>query len=101
MLGAARNATWLGLAAPPLPFDAGPPHPADGATALAHLDGAYAAWSAVLDAVTEVGLWQPIGAIGGRYGDSTRVAFVLHELDELIHHAAEIGVLRDLYRALT
>ena len=25
--------------------------------------------------------------------------FVLRELDELIHHGAEVGVLRDLFRA--
>jgi hypothetical protein len=41
-----------------------------------------------------------MGAVAGPYVDSTRAAFVLHELDELIHHAAEVAALRDLYRAL-
>jgi hypothetical protein len=98
MLGAERNATWLGLTAPPVPFDPGPPHPGNATDVLEHLDRAYASWSAILDALTDEQLAQPIGAVGGRYGDDTRAAFVLHELDELIHHTAEISVLRDLYR---
>jgi hypothetical protein len=40
-----------------------------------------------------------MGSVTRFYADSTRGAFVLHELDELIHHGAEVGVLRDLYRA--
>jgi hypothetical protein len=40
-----------------------------------------------------------VGPIAGGYAGSTRVAFVLHELDELSHHGAEIATLRDLYRA--
>ena len=27
------------------------------------------------------------------------MAFILHTIDELIHHAAEVELLRDLYRA--
>lgn len=42
---------------------------------------------------------EPIGEIGGPFADSTRRAFALHILDELIHHGAEVALLRDLYRA--
>ena len=42
---------------------------------------------------------QRVGPVGGFYADATRVGFVLHEIDELIHHGAEIALLRDLYRA--
>ena len=35
------------------------------------------------------------------YADSPRLAFVLHEIDEQLHHSAEIGLLRDLYAART
>jgi hypothetical protein len=52
----------------------------------------------VLDAVTEDQLGEPIGRIGGPYARSTKAAFVLHQLDEAIHHGAELGVVRDLYR---
>lgn len=39
-----------------------------------------------------------IGPVGGEYGDGTRAGYVLHMLDEFIHHGAEISMLRDLYR---
>jgi uncharacterized damage-inducible protein DinB len=50
--------------------------------------------------VTDADLWDKIGPIGGPYADSTRVSWVLHVLDEAIHHGAEIALLRDLYRRL-
>jgi hypothetical protein len=39
-----------------------------------------------------------LGPIAAEYADSSKAALVLHHLDEQIHHAAEIGVLRDLYQ---
>jgi hypothetical protein len=42
-------------------------------------------------------LGQTIGAEGGPYGDATLESLVLHIADELIHHGAEVGVVRDLY----
>jgi hypothetical protein len=38
-----------------------------------------------------------IGPAAGTYGKATRRSFVLHIADELIHHAAEAALLRDLY----
>jgi hypothetical protein len=35
---------------------------------------------------------------GPDYADRTRAAYVLHMLDEFIHHGAEIALLRDLWR---
>jgi hypothetical protein len=52
-----------------------------------------------LTAVAEEALAEKIGPIGGQYGDSDRAGFVLHMLDEFIHHGAEVALLRDLYRA--
>lgn len=49
--------------------------------------------------VTDADLWEPIGPVGGPYADGTRVSWVLHSLDEVVHHGAEVGLLRDLYRA--
>jgi len=40
-----------------------------------------------------------MGAVAGPYACSDRVAFVVHIMDELIHHGAEVALLRDLYRA--
>ena len=53
----------------------------------------------MLTAVPESSLAEPIGPVGGPYADSTRRAFVLHVLDELIHHGAEVALVRDLWAA--
>ena len=47
--------------------------------------------------VTDALLWEKIGDVGGPYADGSRVSWVLHVLDEVIHHGAEIALLRDLY----
>jgi hypothetical protein len=52
-----------------------------------------------VSSLTPEEMWQPIGPVGGSYSDYERIAFVVHIMDELIHHAAEVGVLRDLYAA--
>lgn len=42
-------------------------------------------------------IWQPLGPSWGPHAESTRADLVLHAYRELVHHGAEIGVLRDLY----
>jgi hypothetical protein len=69
------------------------------AAALALLHHAHTRWRRVVTATTDESLAAAIGPIAGRYGDSSRAAFVLHMLDEFIHHGAELALLRDLYRA--
>lgn len=49
-------------------------------------------------ALDDAGLARTLGPIAGPYADDSYHALVLHALDEVIHHTAEIGVLRDLYR---
>jgi hypothetical protein len=95
---AQRNATWLGV-----PDMVRRSAPATGSVAseLARLDDAAAHWHDILRGVDDDSLLALIGPIAGEYAESTRLGFVYHELDEMIHHAAEIGVLRDLYRART
>jgi hypothetical protein len=95
--GDTRNPRWLGA---PVPDEMrGPTGSVDGE--LARLDEAWDRWKAALDATDEASLATELGPIGEQYAEETRTAFVLHQLDEAIHHAAEIGVLRDLYRART
>ena len=91
-----RNAHWLGVAPVGPPFAGSP---ATAAAALTELDEAFGCWSRLLDAVPEESLELPVRPIGGPYADSTRRAFVLHVLDELIHHGAEVGLVRDLWAA--
>jgi predicted enzyme related to lactoylglutathione lyase len=92
-----RNAAWLGVPVPPSPPSVGTADAAD--DALRALDAAFAAWEVVLAAAPEESLASPIGEAGGPYADSTRRSLVLHILDELIHHGAEVGLVRDLWAA--
>jgi DinB superfamily len=39
----------------------------------------------------------PIGPVGGPFADTSLEGLILHVADELIHHGAEVGVVRDLY----
>jgi uncharacterized damage-inducible protein DinB len=95
LLAEERNAAWLGVPGRP----GGPGPAADAGSALLALDAAFEVWTAVLAAVPDSSLPEPIGPVGGPYADSTRRAFVLHALDELIHHGAEVALVRDLYAA--
>jgi hypothetical protein len=89
-----RNAAWLGVQG-----RAGPGPAADAAGALLAVDAAFAVWSDVLAAVPEDSLGSAVGPVAGPYADSTRRAFVLHVLDELVHHGAEVALVRDLWSA--
>jgi hypothetical protein len=67
--------------------------------ALAQLDAAYDAWSAGVEALGEEGLLRPCGPAEGPFAEAPLADLVLHINRELIHHGAEICLLRDLYRA--
>jgi uncharacterized damage-inducible protein DinB len=92
-----RNGPWLGRAAPPPREQPGDPGTAAGA--LTELAAAHDCWRTILTATTEESLGEPIGPRAGHYADATRRSFVLHVLDELIHHSAEAALMRDLYAA--
>jgi hypothetical protein len=98
VLGEERNWRWLGRE--PQGRDRDPDHPITAAGGIAYVDGSYAAWSGLVASLTEDELWRPLGPIAGPYGDEPILSFVMHILDEFIHHAAEVGVMRDLYAAL-
>jgi DinB superfamily/Ankyrin repeats (many copies) len=97
ILAQERNATWLGLE-PEAPDDLTAEPTAD--RALARLERANERWERYLTEATDEALWRKLGPTAGPYADATGVGFVLHELDELIHHGAEVAVLRDWYRAV-
>jgi hypothetical protein len=106
LLQADRNASWLGQPGTSRRGigenggdDEPPAAPGRGADALIALDTAYITWNTVLAGTTEKSLSAPIGAVAGRMGRGSRRTFLLHVLDELIHHAAEAALLRDLYAA--
>src|SRR5262249_60814617 len=92
---------WLGL--PPqgeaIGRDAPDPSPPSNAKdAIDLLDRAHDRWDAHLALTTYDSLTQLVGPVGGDYANRTRVAYVHHMLDEFVHHGAELGVLRDLWR---
>ena len=98
--GSDRNSRWLGVEVPHPPIeDSVVPAPHTAATSLELLERAHERWRAVLEVADDRVLAEPIGPIGGQYGEAPRAGLVLHQLDEVIHHAAEISLLRDLFRA--
>jgi hypothetical protein len=86
---------------PHRPWLGGPGDPGTAADALAALDAACACGRDILDGTTESSLAAPIGPLADHYGTASRRSFVLHVLDELIHHGAEVALLRDLNAAST
>jgi len=69
----------------------------DAATALAQLDAGYSTWIAGVHSLGDR-LLSPIGPAEGAFGDRSYVTLALHIHREVIHHGAEILLLRDLYR---
>lgn len=65
--------------------------------ALAQLDDAYDAWIAGVRWLGAEGLARPCGPAEGPFGEFPLASLVLHIHREVIHHGAEIALLRDLY----
>ncbi|MEU6642933.1 DinB family protein [Saccharomonospora sp. NPDC046836] len=70
---------------------------ATAAEALAQLDAEYATWLAGVESLGEAGLARPCGQAEGPLAEYPLAALVLHINRELIHHLAEVCLLRDLY----
>lgn len=69
------------------------------ADALAQLDDAHAAWVGGVRGLDAAALAAPCGPAEGPYAELSMAALVLHINREVIHHGAEVSLLRDLYRA--
>ncbi|SES21264.1 DinB superfamily protein [Pedococcus cremeus] len=67
------------------------------AEALAQLDREVALWLEGIRALGEDGLDRPCGPAEGPFAEAPLAALVLHINRELIHHLAEVSLLRDLY----
>lgn len=65
--------------------------------ALRQLDEEYAAWLGGVRALGDEGLERPCGPAEGMWADAPMAALVLHIHRELIHHGAELALLRDLH----
>ncbi|GGM02542.1 DinB family protein [Nakamurella endophytica] len=71
-------------------------YPSTAADALARLDDQQAAWVAGIRSLSVADLARPCGEPG--FEQDTLAALLLHINREIIHHGAEISLLRDLYR---
>ena len=70
---------------------------ATAAGALQQLDEVYLAWREGVTALGDTGLARPCGAAEGPFAAYPMAALVLHVNREVLHHGAEIALLRDLY----
>jgi hypothetical protein len=73
--------------------------PATASDALRALDDAYEAWTNGVRSLGLERLGDPIGPAEGIWAERTYLTLVLHINREVIHHGAEIALLRDLYTA--
>jgi hypothetical protein len=71
--------------------------PGSARAALDLIDDGYARWSASVRALDEAALARDVGHI--EPWPAPMAALVLHINREIIHHGAEVALLRDLYRA--
>jgi hypothetical protein len=65
----------------------------------AFLDTNYQAWRSGLAGLSDADWGEPLGPQWGAYAESSTLDLALHVLDELVHHGAEVSLLRDLYAA--
>lgn len=65
--------------------------------ALEQLDEQYQRWVAGVRALGDEGLERPVGAAEGPYAEVPMAGLLLHIHREVIHHGAEISLLRDLW----
>ncbi len=67
-------------------------------SALELLDNGYARWNAGVEALDNGALTRKAGPAEGPYAEYPMAALILHINREIIHHGAEIALLRDLFR---
>lgn len=65
--------------------------------ALAQLDEQYERWVTGVRSLDDADLAGPCGEAEGSYADRPMIDLVLHITREVIHHGAEMALLRDLY----
>jgi hypothetical protein len=69
-------------------------------TAAAGITALEAGWSRFrrdVEGLGDEGLLEAMGPHAGLYAKDSYLTLVLHALDEVAHHGAELGLLRDLY----
>lgn len=73
--------------------------PSTAIQALNMLETHYHSWRDGILGLDDEALAAPAGEAEGQWGDCPMATLVLHINREVMHHGAEIAILRDLYRA--
>lgn len=73
------------------------PATADDAVAAVHEQ--YQLWRNGIRTLDDDGLRRPVGEAEGPWADRSMTTLILHISREVMHHGAEVALLRDLYRA--
>jgi hypothetical protein len=73
--------------------------PGDAEAALGFLERSYRHWHDGIAGLDDEGLRRPLGPRGGPYAEDSMAELIVHISREVMHHGAEIALLRDLYRA--
>lgn len=89
-----RNAAHFG--APAVSYETFE-YPGTAARALEVLDEYYGTWIRSVAALDESALAAPVGEAEGNWAQAPMAELVLHIHREMIHHLAEVALLRDLY----
>jgi hypothetical protein len=77
------------------------PFATDAETALGQLDDAYRSWMTGVRELTDAALATPCGPAEGPWAAAPMSTLILHINREVIHHGAEIALLRDLFTHTT
>jgi hypothetical protein len=72
--------------------------PATAAAGLELLDASYATWLKGIRSLDDDGMARAVGPSEGRWHEAPFAGLILHINREVIHHGAEVALLRDLYR---
>jgi len=71
--------------------------PASADAATAYVEDGYNRWMAGVRSLDDEGLARPVGPAEGPYAERPYAELVLHISREVMHHGAEVALLRDLY----
>ncbi|MET7418849.1 DinB family protein [Dactylosporangium sp. NPDC005555] len=73
--------------------------PVSADAAVAALRAHYQDWRDAVSGLDKAALERPIGEAEGPWGDRPMATLMLHVNREVMHHGAEVALLRDLHRA--
>ena len=71
--------------------------PGTAAKSQEFLASSYSLWRTGLSNLDDERLQSALGDLFGPYANDSVLDLSLHVLDEMVHHGAEVGLLRDLY----